>query len=290
MVVKQLHCVLLLLLALTPLPTLAETTAYGNNPEAGHFAELNGIKMYYETYGSGDPLLLIHGNGQSIVDMQFQIEYFAQNYKVIVSDSRGHGKSGLGTDRLTYIQMVDDYNVLLEQLDVTGAYVVGWSDGGIQALLLAINHPDKVRKMAIMGANLRPDQTAIEDWVPGLLQPLSDAIGEMIASKDTSEDWQHHRQLFDLLLTQPDIPVESLQGIQVPVLVIAGDKDIIRAEHTLEIFANLPRAHLAILPGQTHWAPVTDPDGFNQLVGRFFATPFTRPTSLEILERELNPP
>jgi len=290
MLVKRLPFVLLLLLALTPLHLLAETTAYGNNPQNGHFAELNGIKMYYEIYGSGEPLLLIHGNGQSIVDMQFQIAYFAQDYKVIVADNRGHGKSGLGTDHLTYVQMVEDYNDLLDQLGVSGANVIGWSDGGILALLLAIEHPDKVGKMAIMGANLRPDQTAIEAWVPGLLQPVSDTVDEMIASEDTSEDWQHHRQIFDLLLTQPDIPVESLQGIQAPVLVIAGDKDIIRVTHTLEIFDNLPRAHLAILPGQTHWAPVTDPEGFNQLVGKFFASPFTRPTSREILEQELNPP
>jgi len=290
MIVKRLPPVLLLLLVLVSTATNAEDTPYGDNPEAGHFAKLNGIKMYYETYGSGDPLLLIHGNGQSIVDMQFQIAYFAHNYSVIVADSRGHGKSGLGTGRLTYVQMVDDYNALLEQLDVAGAYVVGWSDGGIQALLLAIRHPDKVRKMAIMGANLRPDQTAIEAWVPGLLQPLSDAIDEMIANQDTSEDWQHHRALLDLLMTQPNIPVESLRGINVPVLVIAGDKDIIRATHTLEIFDNLPKAQLAILPGQTHWAPVTDPDGFNQLVGKFFATPFTRPTSRETLEQELSAP
>ncbi len=290
MIVKRLPPVLLLLLAFVSLATSADDTSYGNNPDAGHYAELNGIKMYYETYGSGEPLLLIHGNGQSIVDMQFQIAYFAPNYRVIVADSRGHGKSGLGTGRLTYLQMVEDYNALLEQLDVTGAYVLGWSDGGIQALLLAIRHPDKVRKMAIMGANLRPDQTAIEAWVPGLLQPLSDTIDAMIASKDTSEDWQHHKALMDLLMTQPDIPVESLQGIKVPVLVIAGDKDIIRAAHTLEIFDHLPKAQLAILPGQTHWAPVTDPDGFNALVGKFFKTPFTRPTSLEFLQRELNPP
>jgi len=290
MIVKRLPPVLLLLLVLVSTATNAEDTPYGNNPEAGHYAELNGIKMYYETYGRGDPLVLIHGNGQSIVNMQFQIAYFAQNYRVIVADNRGHGKSGLGTDRLTYLQMEEDYNALLDQLGVTGAYVVGWSDGGILALLLAIKHPDKVRKMAIMGANLRPDQTAIEAWVPGLLQPMSDAIDQMIASNDRSEDWQHHRALMDLLMTQPNIPVASMHEIKVPVLVIAGDKDIIRATHTLEIFDNLPKAQLAILPGQTHWAPVMDPDGFNQLVGKFFATPFIRPTSREILEQELNPP
>ena len=182
------------------------------------------------------------------------------------------------------------YNALLEQLDIKGAKVLGWSDGGIQALLLAIHHPDKVNKMAIMGANLRPDQTAVYPWVGELLQPLSDTVDEMIANKDTSDDWQHHRQLLDLLMTQPNIPVESLQQIKAPVLVMAGDKDIIRGEHTLEIFENLPNAHMAILPGQTHWAPATDPVAFNALVEKFFATPYSRPTSQQILASELNPP
>ena len=112
----------------------------------------------------------------------------------------------------------------------------------------------------------------------------------MIRDNDTSQDWKLQRQLLDLLMTQPDIPVESLHGIEAPVLVMAGDKDIIRAEHTLQIFENLPRAHMAILPGQTHWAPTQDPEEFNALVERFFRTPYSRPESRELLDRELNPP
>ena len=290
MFINRLLFVLLVLLLLVPFCAMSETTPYGSNAEAGQYADINGIKIYYEVYGSGEPVLVIHGNGQSIAEMHFQIAHFAGRYKVIAVDSRGHGKSGLGEGRLTYIQMMEDYNSLLAQLQIKAANVIGWSDGGIQALLLAIHHPDKVGKMAIMGANLRPDGTAISDWVPGMLRPLSDMIDEMISTGDTSDDWQHHRQLLDLLMTQPDISVESLQKIKAPVLVIAGDKDIIRAEHTLEIFENLPNAHLAILPGQTHWAPATDPDGFNSLVGKFFETPFARPTSREILEHELSSP
>ena len=267
-----------------------ETIPYGSNPQASHHADVNGIKMYYETYGSGDPLLVIHGNGQSIASMNFQIAYFARNYQVIVADNRGHGKSGLGTDQLTYIQMSEDYNALLDQLGFAGVNIIGWSDGGILSLLLAIHHPDKVNKMAIMGANLHPGETAIYPWTFELLQPLSDTVDEMISNNDTSDNWALIRQHLDLLMTQPDISVESLHGIKAPVLVMAGDKDIIRTEHSLEIFENLPQAHLAILPGQTHWAPATDPDGFNALVEKFFETPFARPQSREILAEELNPP
>ena len=290
MIVRRITLILLFLFVFTPLSTLADTVAYGNNPEAGEYADVNGIKMYYETYGKGPPLLLIHGNGQSIAEMHFQVEYFSRDYQVIVGDSRAHGKTVAGPPPLNYVQMMEDYNALLEQMGIDAAYVFGWSDGGIMALLLAIQHPDKVGKIAVMGANLRPDESAINPWVGEMLQPMSDSVDEMIASGDTSDDWQLHRQMLDLLMNQPDISLASLQQIKVPVLVIAGDMDIIRAQHTLEIFSNLPNAHLAILPGQTHWAPATDPDGFNAVVGKFFKTPFTRPTSEEILRAELYPP
>jgi len=267
-----------------------KAAAYGENAKAGKILDINGIKFYYEVYGAGDPLLIIHGNGQSIADMHFQIEHFAKSNKVIVADSRGHGKSGLGEGTLTYPQMMDDYNDLLDALDIKSAKVIGWSDGGIQALLLAIHHPEKVSKMALMGANLRPGKTAVSGWVTPLLQPLSEMFNEMVDKGDTSDDWNHHKQLLDILMTQPNISLDELHTIKAPVLVMAGDKDIILASHTLEIFENLPKAHLAILPGQTHWAPATDPVTFNRLVETFFVNPYTRPTSEEILTAEFNPP
>lgn len=293
--IPGLRFVLTLLLVATPLLAPAaeekpQIIPYGNNPQAGHYADINGIRLYFETYGSGEPLLVIHGNGNTIADMYFQIEHFAHNYHVVAADSRGHGKSGLGTDHLTYMQMMEDYNALLDELNISKANVIGWSDGGILSLLLAIHHPDKVNKMAIMGANLRPDDTAVNSWAHELLQPYSETVNEMISSGDTSRDWKLNRQLLDLLMTQPDIPLADLHKIKAPVLVMAADKDIIRTEHTVEIFDNLRQAHLAILPGQTHWAPVTDPDTFNALVQRFFDRPYTRPESRDFLARDLNPP
>ena len=289
------HFVSLFLLWMLVFPVLAigndpDEVPFGNNPNTGHYASINGIEMYYEIYGSGAPLLLIHGNGHSIANLHFQIAHFSKDYQVIVGDNRGHGKSGMGEGQLNYIQMMEDYNALLDKLGVSDAKVFGWSDGGILALLLAIHHPEKVSKMAVMGANLRPDQTAVYPWVGELLQPLSDMVNEMIGAGDTSDDWQHHRQLLDLLMTQPGIPIESLHKINIPVLVVASDKDIIRTRHSMEIFENLPKAHMAVLPGQTHWAPATDPAGFNALLEKFFATPYSRPTSEAVLTAELNPP
>ncbi len=261
---------------------------YGSNDEAGAYAQVNGMRMYYETYGEGEPLILIHGNGQNIAGLHYQIAHFAKTYRVVVADSRGHGKSDLNTGHLTYVQMSEDWNALMEHLRITEAHVFGWSDGGILGLMLAINHPDKVGKLAVMGANLRPDPTAIYDWTAPIMEEMSQAVDSMIAAGDESDNWPLLRQHLDLLMTQPDIPVEDLHRIKAPVLLINGDKDIIRNDHQLEMFDNIPNAHLAILPGQTHWAPVSDPDGFNALVEKFFAEPFLRPQSRVILNQSVS--
>jgi len=261
-----------------------EGVPYGNNPQAGHYAQVNGIKIYYEIYGKGEPLVLIHGNSDSIAGMAAQIAHFSPKYKVIVADSRGHGKSGLGTDHLNYPQMLEDWNGLLDYLKVKQARLFGWSDGGILGLLMAIKHPDKVSRLAIMGANLRPDETAVQPWAKPMLAEAVRQVDAMIAKKDTSENWDIQRQLLDLIMTQPNIAVKDLHKINIPVLVMAGDRDVIREEHTIEIFQNLKKAHLAILPGHTHFAPATDPEMFNRLLDDFFEKPFTMPTTKEIME------
>lgn len=255
---------------------------YGSNVAAGAYASVNGIKLYYESYGSGQPMLQIHGNGQSISGLNHQIVFFSPRYKIIVADSRGHGKSEMGTGRLTYEQMADDLNALLEKLNAKPVYVLGWSDGGIIGLLLAIRHPDKVGKLAIMGANLNPE--GAHDWaVKWAVQEDQRAAG-MIAKGDTSQPWPVMRQHFDLLLKQPHIPVADLGKVKAPTLVMAGDKDVIRDDHTLQIFHGIPQAHLAIFPGATHLIPMEDHELFNRTVERFFNRPFTRPDTKDLFK------
>lgn len=133
------------------------TIPYGNNKAAGNFIIVDGAKQYYEVYGQGEPLVLIHGNGGNIAYMKPQIEYFAKKYKVIVMDCRGRGKSELGNDSLTYKQMAKDIVAILDYLHLDTTYVVGRSDGGILALLLAIDYPQKVKKAVAFAANLTPD-------------------------------------------------------------------------------------------------------------------------------------
>lgn len=118
---------------------------YGENIKAGRYLNIRGFKMYYETYGEGEPLLLIHGSDGSIRDFYKNIPYFSNTYKVIIADSRAQGRSTGTADSLSYEMMTEDFNVLLDSMHVDSCYVIGWSDGGINGLLLAIHHPDKVK-------------------------------------------------------------------------------------------------------------------------------------------------
>src|ERR1700759_2821559 len=138
---------------------------YGHDSSNGKFYSIRGFKMYCETYGTGQPLLIIHGNGGSINNFIYQIPYFSKKYKVIIADSRAQGMSADSGDSLTYEMMADDYAALLDVMKIDSADVIGWSDGGINALLLAIRHPEKVKKLASTGANLGPEATAVPQEV-----------------------------------------------------------------------------------------------------------------------------
>ncbi len=257
---------------------------YGGNTSVGKVVNLNGINIYYEIYGDGYPLLLIHGNGGSIADMKHQIAYFSKNYRVIVADNRGHGKSDLGTEHLTYVQMSDDSLALLDYLKVESTSILGWSDGGIIALKMAIKRPLIVQKMSIMGANLQPDEQAVYPWARDWVKKQTMLADSMIRKNDITQDWRLMRQQLGLLGEQPNIPLADLQKITAPVLILAGDKDVIREEHTILIFQNIPNAHLGIFPGETHMIPSTNPKLFNETVSVFFKRPFTRPDTKDFFK------
>ena len=247
---------------------------YGNNPETGNFAVLNGVKIYYEVYGSGEPLLLVHGNGGNIEGMKYQIEYFSRHYMVIAMDCRGRGKSELGNDPLSYIQMTADAAALLDHLKVDPAFFIGRSDGGIIGLMLGYRFPEKLKKMAVFGANLWPGTTSL---YPGEVEgaaKIRRQAEEMIAKGDGLKDWNLIYQRFKLMETQPDISADELRRIEVPVLVMSCDRDIILEEHTLFIYRHIPNANLSIFPGETHWVTNDNPDLFNSTVSRFFSEPF----------------
>lgn len=244
---------------------------YGHNKVAGKYYDIRGFKMYCEVYGEGEPLLIIHGNGGSINNFIYQIPYFAKKYKVIIADSRSHGKSVDKGDSLTYEMMADDYAALLTALKVDSSYVIGWSDGGINALLLAIRHPEKVKKLAATGANLVPDTTAVPQQIWDMVIPT---FKQLAAKTTRTEQEKTAFKLYRLLCEQPHIPLSDLHKIKCPSLIIGGDHDVIKEEHTMLIYKNIPKAYLWILPAAGHSTPLMYKDDFNRVIERFFSAPY----------------
>jgi pimeloyl-ACP methyl ester carboxylesterase len=246
---------------------------YGNNPSNGKYYDIRGFKMYCEIYGEGQPLLIIHGNGGSINNFVNQIPYFSKHYKVIIADSRAQGKSKDDGDSLTYEMMADDCAALLSALNVDSADVIGWSDGGINGLLLAIRHPEKVKKLAVTGANLVPDTTAVPQEIWDMVRP---EYARLMGKSPLSAPEKSRLKLYRLLCDQPHIPLSDLHQISCPVLVIGGDHDVIKPDHTLLIFQNIPKAYLWILPNSGHSTPVVYKDDFNRNVDNFFEKPYRK--------------
>jgi Predicted hydrolases or acyltransferases (alpha/beta hydrolase superfamily) len=248
-----------------------KTFPYGDNKAVGKYYTIRGFKMYCEVYGKGQPLLLIHGNSGSINNFIYQIPYFSKKYKVIIADSRAQGKSRDNGDSLTYEMMADDYAALLDAMKIDSAYVIGWSDGGINGLLLAIRHPEKVKKLAITGANLVPDTTAVPQSIWDMVIPT---LTELRNKPDRTEAENNTLKLYRLLAEQPHISTGELQTIQSPTLVIGGDHDVIKEEHTMLIYKHIPKGYLWILPASGHSTPIVYKDDFNRVVDRFFVYPY----------------
>ena len=244
--------------------------AYGDNKEAGHYIHLRGINVYYETYGQGEPLLFIHGNGGSIKAFTHNIPYFSKHYKVIAVDSRAQGKTIDHGDSLTFEMMADDFNALLDSLHLDSCYVIGWSDGGINGLLLAIRHPDKVKKLAITGANLWPDTTGLTPYVWEETERNSAELRKKVQTPEVKNELK----ISDLDLLEPHISLEELHTIKCPTLVIGGDHDVIPVPHTVLIAQNIPKSYLWIIPDSGHSTPIFKASQFNPLVNDFFIKPY----------------
>lgn len=249
-----------------------DTSIYGRNDAAGHWLQIRGFKMYYETYGQGEPLLIIHGNGRSISDFLYQIPYFSKEYKVILADSRAQGKSVDNSDSLSYEMMADDLNALLDSLHLDSCYVIGWSDGGIEGLMIAIRHPDKVKKLAVTGANLWPDTSAVDPFIYNATMDDN----KRLAALPTNDSIKTLRKLGHLLSYEPHISLEQLHTIKCPSLIIGGDHDVLLPKHTMLIADNISKSYLWIIPNSGHSTPIFKKDQFNTVVDDFFKTPYRK--------------
>ena len=239
---------------------------YGDNKKVGKFANVNGIKMYYEIYGEGAPLLVLHGNGGSVASASAFYEELSKKYKVIGVDNRAQGKSTETNEPLNYDMMASDINALLEQIHVDSAFIWGQSDGAILGLILAMDYPKKVKRVIAYGVNTAPDSSAIYGWAVT-------AVNKTIAtSKDAKEV-----KLNTMMRDYPNIPYEKLHTISAPCLIMGGDRDVIRPEHLVKIFQNIPNSQLCIMPGSTHGGAWENHDAFLTILNNFFTKPFRMP-------------
>lgn len=273
---KNLLVFLTTIISFNSLSQTVSKSKYGDNSSIGKYANIRGIKMYYEIYGTGEPILLIHGNSGSITDMTNQIEYFSKKYKVIVADSRDHGKTldTLSmTDTLSYEMMADDYNSLLDFLQVDSVNVIGWSDGGINGLLLAMNHPRKVKKLVSMGANLWSDTTALDPFFHNIFKMQYSMMQKRPMTTENKVILRHYK----LIMTQPNISTQQLKKIKCPTLVVAGDHDAVKVQHTALIAQSIPNSNLWIAPNAGHGLMVFQyKDKFNTEVEDFFNRKFKK--------------
>lgn len=233
----------------------------GDNDSVGKYVTINSIDLYYETYGNGEPLILLHGNSESISAFKNQIPELSKHFKVIAIDTRGQGKTSEDGKQYSYDLFADDLKLFLDYLKLDSVNILGWSDGGNTGLITALKYPNKVKKLITMGANIFINETVVNTKI---LKTLRKQITEL--SKDKSYYSQNSSRLKTLLLTEPNHTFEELNQIQIPVLVIAGESDIIKAEHTKGIASHINKSILTIAKNETHEFPAENPKLFNQIV------------------------
>lgn len=235
----------------------SEQTVYGQNKVVGNYLKLQDTNLYYEIYGEGEPLILLHGNSGSIKDFYQQIPVLSKQYKVIAIDTRGQGKSIDSSKKdFTYKMFADDVKAVADQLKLNKVNIAGWSDGGNTGLEFALKYPEKLNKLITIGANAFPD---------GVDNRLTDHFeNKMLVLKELKKPEQFNEQrLLKIMLTQPRIAKKDLNRIGNKVLVIAGDNDVIKRDHTELIAKEIPNAELKIYSNATHMIPFENADQLN---------------------------
>jgi pimeloyl-ACP methyl ester carboxylesterase len=232
---------------------------YGSNN--GKYLTIKGTRIYYEEYGNGTPLLLLHQGLGAIENLGDIIPQLSKHFRIIASDAPGHGRSEQA-DSLSGALLADYSSALIDQLKLDSVYVMGWSMGGNTALLLAANRPDKVKKVISGASNTKAS---------GLTQEGRDLLKEYtVEAVKEDKDWLANYQSLN---PQPDkwikfwednqkawareikVPEDKLAAINVPVLIIRGDRDMIKLEHSIGIYRSLKKAQLCICPNVGHAMP-----------------------------------
>ena len=243
-------------------------------PRESGMAPVNDIQMYYAIYGEGEPVLLVHGGLGTADDFGFLVPALAESHQVIVADGRGRGRSTRSDKPFSYALMADDYLALLDHLGIDKVALVGWSDGAIIGLDIAIRHPERLSRLFAYGANY-----AAEGFKPSAADdPIFKAAvaraGEDYArlSPTPAEFDALVAQMSEMWATQPNYTKDQLRAITVPTVIFDGDHDEgIEPAHTAEMAKLIPGAKLVIMKDASHFAMWQKPDEFNATVLKFLA-------------------
>jgi pimeloyl-ACP methyl ester carboxylesterase len=238
-------------------------------PVATGMAPVNGIEMYYATYGAGDPVLLIHGGLGNADIWSAQVADLMKDHLVIVADSRGHGRSTRTEEPFGYDLMASDYLALLDYLKIDKVDLVGWSDGGIIGIDIAMTHPERLDHLFAQAANITTDgvdPSVAEDAVFGAyIGWMGEEYAKMSPTPDQFDAFV--AQISEMWATQPNWADAEVGKITVPTAVVAGEYDeAILPAHTEHIAKVIPGSKLVILPGVSHFAMLQAPDEYNAAV------------------------
>lgn len=238
------------------------------------YAPVNGIQMYYAVYGAGDPVLLIHGGLGHADIWAHQVKDLMQDHLVIVADSRGHGRSTRNADPYSYALMASDYLALLDHLKVDKVALVGWSDGGIIGLDIAMKHPERLTSLFAHAANATVDGVDPKVMESKVFNAYIETCGAdyQRMSKTPDQFDAFVEQVSQMWATQPAYSDADLGKISVPTAIVLGDHDeAITREHTDHLAQVIPGAELVILQDTSHFAMLQDPKGYTQAMRDFLA-------------------
>ncbi|GAB3258194.1 alpha/beta hydrolase [Larkinella harenae] len=268
-----LNCVAI---AATGQPT--EKIPYGSNPKAGQYVQVGDAKIYYEVYGQGRPLVLLHGGLLGYIDeYRDLIPRLSREFQVIAIATRGHGKSEVGTKPYSYRLFAEDAHTVIRTVTQDSAIVIGFSDGAIASYILAAEHPELVRKnVAIGGGPLGiGDYTAEQHdfWLQLTDEKMEKFLPGFIAQRKKlmpqPQQWDRFLSELKKAWSEPTyIDKAALKTIKCPVLIAAGDHDG-ATERFVNIYKSLPNAQLAIIPGSGHVVLTTKPQLMYDLIHPF---------------------
>ena len=221
------------------------------------------ISLHFVEQGGGKPLILLHGNGEDGSYFKHQINCFSADYRVIAIDTRGHGQSPRGEKPFTIVQFAEDLHDFMDEKGIAKAILLGFSDGGNIALTFALKYPERVERMIVDGANLFPRGVKpLYQWPI----EIGYRIAKLFAKK--SDKAKQNAEMLGLMVNEPHIDPVELARLTLPVLVVAGTKDMIKESHTRLIHKSLPNAQLAILDGD-HFVANKNAEAFNAAVETF---------------------